>query len=735
MEISEIIGYSTLGLFAVIALIGFIRGLFKGTFRSLSDIVFVLLNAVLSVFLAKATANALLNVGSILDLLYELEETFNSEWYSSFLQELTPYVEEGSVLRSWDWGYILALPAIIITPVLFLVFFFVFGILFKLVKFIVQKIFIPKTKGAGLRLLGGLLGAVRCVLALAIFLVPIIGFANYAYTLEPEIAKISNQEILDEEIKGYADTALCKGTLKITYDYGGKWLFETLTTTQVHNIKVSLTDETYKALEIYSHIPNLMSLGENGVEGITEEQILEIEDTIRSLEKSEYFTALIASVMAQASSELYHNGGIYEFKLPSFGKVLDPVVDKLLEVWTTTDGNALTQDLETYVSIFDNLIEKQLFAKIGTDELMPLLEDKEFYNGILTPLHSNPRTKPVVPTVADALQTYLYQVYEKVNGEPYGNGEIIKVNTDKINNADMDKESEKIATAIMEIRKFVDSIAEEDDLEDIVKVGDFAALGRGLNNIEDSLFFSNSYHFMLETLLGSQTCADLGIFDSMFIENATKPDADMEKLLLSRQHITILTMAMWDDDKKAQEESLKVLIEEMVVDDTNALKELTTVENLAKYGIDGEKATTISNMVSSLVDTIHTHEFETEEEKHKEAESTAHVLTTLNSAHTNVEGATNVFENSLGEPSKTGETASNVIEHMLDSQIVMEMVASASSSGVIDPYNVQNYMSDSDIASLESVLAEKLEQSVSANEQKSINDLAFIFGIDFSENN
>ena len=126
---------------------------------------------------------------------------------------------------------------------------------------------------------------------------------------------------------------------------------------------------------------------------------------------------------------------------------------------------------------------------------------------------------------------------------------------------------------------------------------------------------------------------------------------------------------------------------------------------------------------------------ETEEEKHKEAESTAHVLTTLNSAHTNVEGATNVFENSLGEPSKTGETASNVIEHMLDSQIVMEMVASASSSGVVDPYNVQNYMSDSDIASLESVLAEKLEQSVSANEQKLINDLAFIFGIDFSENN
>ena len=209
----------------------------------------------------------------------------------------------------------------------------------------------------------------------------------------------------------------------------------------------------------------------------------------------------------------------------------------------------------------------------------------------------------------------------------------------------------------------------------------------------------------------------------------------MEKLLLSRQHITVLTMAMWDDDKKAQEESLKVLIEEIVIDDTDALKELTTVENLAKYGIDGEKATTISNMVSSLVDTIHTHEFKTEEEKLKEAESTAHVLTTLNSAHTNVEGATNVFENSLGEPSKTGETASKVIEHMLDSQIVMEMVASASNSGTIDPYNVQNYMSDSDIASLESVLAEKLEQSVSANEQKSINDLAFIFGIDFSENN
>ena len=733
-EIAEIVNYCILGAFGFVALIGFIRGLVKGAFRSLSDVVFVLINALASTFIAKWIVNTVLDVGRIIDFLYELEESIPSQAYSEFLVSIEPYVQEGTVLREWDFGYILALPAIILAPIVFMLVFMLLGIVFKIVKAILQKLLIPKTKNGGLRFVGGLLGIVRCVLALAIFIVPIVGFGYYAYDATEQYVETTQQQVFDENTEELISNTLNTPALTTISNYGGKWLFENLTTTQVHDVRVSLTVETGHIIEIYSHIPGLTEIGVNGVENITDEQIKQIEETIFSLEKSQYLTSLIASIMAQASTELYVKGEIYTFKLPYFGDTFDPVVDKLLEIWSTTDGNALTDDLNTYVKIFDHLLDQKLFSKIGnSEELMLLLEDGNFYSGILIPLHENLRTRPVVPSVADAMQSYLYEVYEKVNGVPYGDGEIIKVNMDKVDAANMTTEANRIADAIREIHTFVNTIAELERLEDIVKKGDFAALGRGLNQIRDSLFFANAYHFMLDTLLNSQVCADLGIFDSKFIENATRPDADMEKLLLSRQNITILTMAMWDHDKATQEESLKVLIEEITQDDEEALKELVTIENLGKYGIDGEQAETISGMVNSLIDTIHTHEFADENERHEEAENAAHILTMLNAAHINDDPSiTNVFKNEANEPSKVEETANQMVEKMLDSEIIMEMVSSAAQSEDLDPYNVQKFLTESDKSGLEQALTNHYGNASTMEDKGSIEELASVFGFDSS---
>ncbi|MBO5312410.1 MAG: CvpA family protein [Clostridia bacterium] len=729
MDIIQIINIAILATFGVVALIGFIRGIFKGTFRSLSDIALILINAVASTFISRAIAKAILNVDSVAEALVELENTFNNESYSAFLDSIEPYIEQGSIIREWDWGFILALPAVILTPIIFMLVFFLMGFVFKIVKLILQKLLIPKTKNGGLRVLGGVLGAVRSVLALAIFLVPIIGYANFALATVGDVEEATQEQILGESEDEIVDAVMSNTAIDVIKKCGGVWFFGELSTVYVEDVKVSLTEEKDHILEIYGNVPQLMELGEVGLESWGEEQVQLIDSTIASLEKSEYLTSLIASIMSQASSQLENGGDIYGFKLPYFGKTLDPVVQKLLSVWTTTDGKGLSNDLHTYSGIFAHLVEMELFAKTANfEELMALLENGEFYSGILIPLHENERTKPVVPTVADALQSYLYEIYERVNGEPYP-GEITKVSMDDVNSANMNDEAEKIAEAIKEIHNFVNTAQGIENLEELVKRGDFGALGKGLNHIRDSVFFSNAYHFMLDTLLHSQMCADLGIFDSNFIENATRPDADMEQLLLSRQNIAILTMAMWDKDAEAQKGALKVLIEQVAQDDSEALKELVSVENLGIYGIEGEEAGNISGIVNSLVDTIHTHKFSSENEMHTEAEKTAEIIATLNGTHIDDDS----LENAFGEGnSKTGVKTDDFVNDILDSQIAKEMIRSAVTSGEEDPYNLDGYLSDSDISSMTSSLSAKYAEAETQAEKQAILDIASIFSIDHS---
>lgn len=732
MEINEIVSYAALGLFALAALLGFIRGIFKGTFRSLTDIAFILLNALTSALISKGIMKLIFKPSTIYSALLKVNEKIAFEPLDSFIETIEPYMEEGAFLAEAELGYILALPAVIVTPLLFMVVFFLMGFIFKIIKLIVQKLLIPKTRNAGLRFLGAILGAVRSALALAIFLVPIIGYATFGLnTLHTMEAELDNEGLTEtlEEIADY-EGIVTDGAFGAVSKCGGKWFFETLSTTKVHDSRISLVKETENGIEIYKSILPLMEI-ESG--NITEKEIADINNAIDKIEGSEYLPGVLSSVMSQVSSELYENGKLFEFELPHFGKSLDPVVKKLLEVWATTDRDGVVADLRTYVNVFSSVVDHGLFEELSSEDgdLFDVLEEGEFYSDILICFYVNERTRPVVPTIANAIQSYLYEVYEEVNGFPYGDGEAVNVDEHKINEVTLTAEGQRISIAIKDIHIFVKTIEGIEYVDDIVKKGDFVALGSGLNQIRDSIFFGNSYRFLLDALLHSETCHNLGIFDSNFIESATKPNADMAELLLSRQHVAMLTMAMWDGDKAAQEDALKVLIEKVAQEDSDALKELVAAENLEKYGVKGEKGETISAVVSTLVTTLHEHEYESEEEKHIEAEKTAHILTVINSAHAKTDGATDVFDDGTGN-SKSGETAEQFIAEVLDSKVATEMIEAATKEvDSTDPYNVQGHLSANDVAMLEDALSTHYNDSSSTlDDKQTIKNIADIFGID-----
>ncbi len=61
----------------VVAGLGFLFGMLKGTFRSLSDLVFVLLNTIISALVAKGIASAILTPQKLYELLIEANAKMN----------------------------------------------------------------------------------------------------------------------------------------------------------------------------------------------------------------------------------------------------------------------------------------------------------------------------------------------------------------------------------------------------------------------------------------------------------------------------------------------------------------------------------------------------------------------------------------------------------------------------------------------------------------------------------
>jgi len=755
MDIGGVVNLVTICVLAGFATLGFVwhvRGNSKGLFCVLIDLAFVVLNLIASIFVSKMITDLLIEPNVVYSVLDMINGGATEGTLAELLEQMELYLRDGEFLATADLGLVFAIVEVILNPIVFILTFFVLGIILFIVKQLI-KIAIPRTKGIALRLASGGVGAVKNVLIIAVYVAPQIGFATYgmnalnkaADTIGGDVAEIRTQVAEYEGI-------VTGGALGVINTCGGQFLFETLSTTNVNDVEISLVNETDNVLNIYSSIVPLTEI--SSINFTSKEADL-VDEAINEIEKSEYLTAMVASIMAQCTEEIYKTDTLLELKRPYLGDSFDPVVEKLLEVWSKTNSEALVRDLRTYASVFRSLIDSGLFRELNTvgGNLYVVLENNKFYEGILQNLYYNNRTRPIVPSLANALQQYLYEVYEAINGYPYDLGGIDAVDESRINESSLSEESIRIATAVRELSKFANSTTGVTYVDDIVKLGDFVALGTGLNQMRDSIFFGASYEFLLDSILHSEACAKLGIFDANFVDNAIgnpdnpSDDADMVQLLVSRQNLATLTMAMWDGNKLAQENSLKVLIANLAFDpedpysrqnsenEAKALKELAALDNLAKYGVGGDKGNTVSSITETLVDTIHDHRYVDKNgdgivdqtDIDAEAEATAHVITILSGVHNNIEGATTVFgvQNSV-----TGESAEQFIGEILASSIANEMIDDALDGGKNeDPYGVHATLTDADRANVEAALTN--EYNNGTNKAK-LENIAAILGVSFN---
>ena len=720
--------------FIVIGIIGFLLGYKKGTFKSITDLVFLGLNILISILVATAIAKNVVTVENIAQYLPKIAPQIGLE--QGLIDEVNGYLTSPE-LSTTAVRLILALASVIVLPICFMVTFFVFGILLFIPKVIINCVIVPGARGTGLKLGGGLIGAVVKMVALAVLIMPIVGYTYYASeTLE--MLKTDDTQLEDVvEIEKTVDEAKDTPIFKFVYSVGGRKLFDTLTTINVDDVEISLRHETKTAINLLKETDNFIGVP---LEEYGSEQVESIEKIEEIIMDAELVPALLSNVLAYVANEWNNGNAVFGIEKPVIGTELQEAVDSTLVVLAGTTVESFKQDLCTIAEIAKYAIEDGVIYAVTSEDgdILYVLENTNVISDILVELHRNERTRPILPAITNGVVNYLYSIYDEVNGTDTEKHNMVDINglTEEV----VKTEGEIIANVIVELDTFLESIEDYMDGKtiDLIRNGDFAALGRAFNGIKKSYLFCDTYEFILRTVLESKGCAKLGVLDESFIENAIRHDSDMEMMLVSRQKVTLLALSMYKGEELNYTDAIEALLMNISVAD-DSIKDILTEDSLRAMGVKGDHVQSISGLLTSMVDTIKNESVEiTTEDLTKEAESAGKIIQALDSALDNSAKDKNVFASSDDKETTSQMTASEFVSTTLDSELVSNMIVTATKDSegneVDNPYHVREHLSENDISELESVLGDEYANADEDEDKKEkLDAIAHIFGIDVSK--
>lgn len=738
--------------FGAVALIGFIIGIIKGLFRSLLEVVFVALNALLSGLCSLLFAKAIVKperISQVLDIVKSKVglgenalETVNQ------IQTTLNNPEANTTAVS----LVIAAATVIVLPIIFMLLYIVFALILVIPKMIIQHVCIHKPRRGAARWSGGIVLALSNVIALAIFLIPVFGYVDYANEAlamlkadEPQaIEQSADGEGSDvfTQAQSYVEPIADSFVAKAIGAVGGDALFERLTTVEVDGITVSLKAETECAVTIYKEVDAFISVA---FKEYGNDQVAAIENVEQVILDAEFVPAVVANVLSYVATEWEHDRDVFGMTKPMVGQELQPSVDQIISTLAKTNTENFKGDVSTIVDVViccidDKMIETAFGENPG--EMVNILEETSFLSDVLLALHKNERFRPAIPTVSSGIVNYVYKVYDEVNGTTTEKHEVI--NYDKLTEADVRVEGERISTIISEIDTFIASLEGvdlENDQYTALTTGDFAALGRAFNELRKSYLFKDTFDFLLKAILKSEACAQLGFIDNDFIQNATRVDADLEKMLVARQHLGILILALKDDDPAVYDSAIETILLTISKGEGESLESILTYSNLRSLGLSKEKSKTISGLLTSMVQSFDGTEFTPEQTK-KEAEATGKIMNAINSVLDNADHTDNIFNTEHGgEGSGTSNmTADEFIETAINSEFVSEMIGNAivGKDGEIvdDPYHIHDNMSQSDIAAIENAIANEYNKEGTKEDfskLEALENIAHILGIDTSD--
>lgn len=781
-------------IFVACLAVGFLRGFFKGAIKSVIDAFLGGLSLALAFPITRIIMGALVNSRVLSFVASEIMEVLPSE-AATYVETVKGYMasEETGTLVNEVLELITALPTIFIAPLIFIVVFAVLSLVLFGMGFFIKMFISSKKQKIGWRLLGGALGAVTYVLVITAFIIPLNGYVDIVndasmhaleviesnelqgkdLTLElDEATELSSEGAGDriengdmqEPTEGEGgdgaeivkeneplDLSPIKPILNLVIDYtsvskespvlsaissfGGKRIFNSFTTVKASGTEICLEKELNGLIDLCDVALKFVN---TPTENYGEEQAAAIERADEILSSSDYLPELVSRAISFASGELYKGNDLFGLKKPNLGDEFNPALDRVLRVLKSTDANDLRKDISTVSVIASRALESGVVEKVMAEEIdvFAIVEDRELFETVFVELYKNSRTRNLIPYVTSYVTDYIYALYDDINNE---STEVPKFDYTHYNEERMYIEAAYIVNTVEEIKAFIDTVDTTDDELDpkqIIMDGDFAALGRGLENMRDSIFTDRIFSIIVYAVLHSELADKLAIVDEQLVDSVNDKNTDLVALLVSRQNIMKLAISIQEMENREQTNLLiNSVIESLLSEDTSALTAIVSKDNLQIMGMNAQQAESIESIVGSMVSGASGFEFESEEEKQEEIKKTEEIIFAIgNTVLDEDREHHHMFDQGDGNGSTTEMTAQDFVDQIVDSKLTSSMIQSATTdeNGEVkdNPYNLQGEISQDDMAQIENALNNSYtDDGTTEDQKKTLEALASIFGV------
>ncbi|MBQ8392213.1 MAG: CvpA family protein [Clostridia bacterium] len=771
-SINSIITIGFLAAVGVLFLFGFLRGLRKGFYKSLMDIGFVVLSVIVSIIISKALTNKLADVEFLKETLITLKDKVPD--MASTVDSILEYINQLSGDPAMI-NVLLALPAALLTPIVFIPVYILFGILIKIPKLIIERIVVGKNGGpeyrGGSRLLGGLVGGIRNALFIVVLLIPIFGYVGMVGDIAVTIDSVSldgsasgvssdigggkgevgllssgsgssvedeDDSIISPEFGAIINHPVIKGVNAC----GGRLIFNSLATKNVEGVKVSGAEEVTTFAKVYANMAPLIN---EDPENYGEEQKQGIENIETMLSESEFLTFTVSEVVSYVSEKWSNGEDVFGVEKIDVDEEYQPLFDELLVTLSTTDSENIKDDIGTISNLLTTCIDEGVFVELAKEDPDPIVlaTNEEFLSAILTEVYRNERTRPIIGHVSDLVVDI---VADSIAAEGDTTPKPGHVDMSTVTEADIRNDAKIFANVIEKFVDFAESTEnlDPDDPNAFILNADLASLGASMDMLRGSVLLGDSCEYLLKVMINSDMSDELGFLGNDFVDKLSDKSFKLENALASAQKLAIMAISLNDEGitEENYEEALKYMITEMTPETAETLKGAISSDVLEDFGMSGEEADTMSNTISSVIDgmTNATGNM-TDEELEKEMDAITTIVNTMKDASATDGESTDSFFGAEGE-SITGVTADDLIDTIVSSTIVSDAVVGAgkdeNNEKVEDPFGIAGNMSESDKTEAEDAIKNYYENNATGNSTEDealkgkLDAVANIFGMDSS---
>ena len=398
-----IVGYAILGFFALLILIGALKGLRRGFARQVIRTITVLMAFVISILITRILQGALeswLYSQSISDLITS----------DGGITSVIAGVSQSTV------EYVLAIPLyLIILPVIFVLLFMITSLLTGWIHLFLCKIFRFhkwNTKRASSKLFGALLGALQGLAVATVCVSPFVGLASSISVAVREMpegeAKDTVVSVYNESIGAYTDDPI----IEALNTFGAGSVYSIFTTAEINGSSYDMSKEIIgPTLKLVSAVTGIAEID---WQNITEEDKTTLNILVEVSEESPYMATILSDILSSLAAS-YKNGSV---GVATSGLAKD-LVEAFLSVFEGIDADSLSGTLAVIRDTLVMLSDEGAVAALGDSsaDLTKIsdifakkdAEGKTLIDRLTAKLRENERTAHLVSTITKISITAMSQ--------------------------------------------------------------------------------------------------------------------------------------------------------------------------------------------------------------------------------------------------------------------------------------------------------------------------------------